>query len=79
MVASSELSRKVNKYFKFATKRENDKVRDQLEVTTEQATIFRMYYIEKKNADFIADTLNFSTAKVRKELETIRSMLDKII
>lgn len=55
------------------------KLADHYTITDEQARIFRMYYMEKHDAEFIAAALNCSRVKIHKELATIRKMLDNIL
>jgi len=69
----------INSYFRTATKEEVEKTHDKILLSERQEYIFNSYYIKKKSADFIADSLNVSTPVIHKELKVIRDKLFKVI
>lgn len=75
----SELSKRVNEFFKLATKSEITKVKDELYFSDHLQKVFQMFYIEKKDIDFIAYTTNYSKGKIEADLRLIRKKLSKLI
>jgi len=75
----SELSKRVNEFFKLATKSEITKVKDELYFSDHLQKVFQMFYIEKKDIDFIAYTTNYSKGKIEADLRLIRRKLSKLI
>lgn len=75
----SELSKRVNEFFKLATKSEISKVKDEIYFSDHLQKVFQMFYIEKKDIDFIAYTTNYSKGKIEADLRLIRKKLSKLI
>lgn len=75
----SELSKRVNEFFKLATKSEITKVKDELYFSDHLQKVFQMFYIEKKDIDFIAYKTNYSKGKIEADLRLIRKKLSKLI
>lgn len=70
------LVRKVNEFFKGITQVElNDILDNKIVLSDRQRAIFMMYYINKKNIGYIADTLFISESVVKRELKSIRNKL----
>ncbi len=74
-----EAVRKVNSYFKSATSTEVDILLSQIILSVRQLKIFDMYYINKKDIGFIADTLYISVSVINTELRNIRDKVTKVI
>ncbi len=74
-----EAVRKVNSYFKNATRPEVDNLLSQIILSERQADIFDMYYIKKKDVGFIADSLGVCNLVVNIELKRIREKILKVI
>ena len=74
-----EAVRKVNSYFKSATRPEVDSLLSQIILSERQLKIFDMYYIKKKDVGFIADSLGVCNLVVNIELKRIREKILKII
>ncbi len=74
-----EAVRKVNSYFKSATRAEVDNLLSQIILSERQADIFDMYYIKKKDVGFIADSLYVSISVINTELRIIRDKMIKVI
>ena len=66
----------VNKYFRTAIRADVDRIKNDIILTDRQDTIFNMFYIQRKDRLFIADTLSISPTVVDRELRQIR---DKIL
>ena len=70
--ATSSRVKKVNSFFRTASRSDVDKVKDSIILTDRQETIFQMYYIQGKDVNFIADSLYISASVVCRELKVIR-------
>ena len=75
----SELSRRVNRFFSTALRSQVKEIKDEIILTERQQRIFDMFYVEKKDINFIADTINWSAGAVKNELCKIRKKLIKIL
>lgn len=73
------MSKKVNRFFNTAIRRDIERVSDELMISEEQAQIFRFRYIQHKDIGYIADTMGYSPSKIKQELARLRQMLDKIL
>ena len=72
----SDHSRAVNRFFCTAQRSDVEKILNSVLFSERQEQIFSMFYLKKKDVNFIADTLNYSPDTINKELRRIR---DKII
>ena len=68
----SEVSRRVNRFFKIAIKKEVELILNELLLTERQEHIFKAFYIKQKTIVAIADEEACSTDLVSKELDIIR-------
>lgn len=75
----SDTTRKINNFFKFATKSEIKIIEDELILSEHLMKVYTMFYIENKDIDFIAFKLGFSRGKIEADLKTIRMKLSKLI
>ena len=75
----SEISRRVNRFFSTALRSRVNEVRDEILLTERQQRIFDMFYVERRDITFIADTLFVSPDCVKKELRRIRRKLIEIL
>ena len=66
----------VNRFFRTAIRADVDRIKNDIVLTDRQDTIFNMFYIQRKDRLFIADTLCISPTVVDRELRRIR---DKIL
>lgn len=71
--------RKVNEFFRSATRADIDGILSRIVLSERQSKIFEMFYIRKQNINFIADTLYFSADTVSKELKQIRAKISKAL
>lgn len=69
----------INTILKYSTRKDFDKLKDELALTDRQRTVFNMKYMQKKPIGFIADSLGFSTRTIDLELATIRKKIAKIL
>lgn len=75
----SELSKRVNEFFKLATKSEVTKIKEELYFSDHLQEVFDMFYIQKKDIDYIAYKTNFSKGKIEADLRLIRKKLSRLI
>ena len=68
----SEETKKINTFFKTARKSDVEKVTSDVLFTDRQRKILDMFYVQKHDVNFIADTLCVSADTVNKELRKIR-------
>ena len=69
----------VNSFFAGANKADVDGVKEKIILSDRQGTIFDMFYLQKKDINFIADTLFVSPAVISRELKRIRDKIMPII
>lgn len=69
----------VNSFFRTAIKSDVDKIKGEIILSDRQDKIFTMYYIQRKDRNFIADTLYISATVVDRELKTIRDKILRIL
>ena len=69
----------VNRYFRTAIKADVDKIKNDIILSDRQDTIFNMFYIQRKDRLFIADTLSISPTVVDRELRQIRDKILRIL
>ena len=75
----SELTKRINRFFKDVTKSELTKIKDEIYLTEHLEKVFKMFYVEHKDINYIADTLHCSRAKIDSDLRLIRKKLSKLI
>lgn len=75
----SELSKRINQFFRYATKSELNNIKNEVYLTEDLEKVFRMFYIEKKDINYIADMMHCSRAKIDSDLRLIRRKLNKLI
>ena len=75
----SEIIKSINRFFKFAVREDVEKVRNDIILSERQMKIFNMFYIERHDINFIADSLNVCSMVINNELKIIRIKLMKII
>jgi len=71
----SETSRAVNAYFRDAIRVDIDGLAYELMLTQRQNRIYEMFYIEKQDINFIADSIGCCPRIVQKELRIIRKKI----
>lgn len=69
----------INSYFKNAIKSDVNEILSKLILTERQNKIFTMFYLERQDINYIADSLNVCRTVVNTELRLIRSKVSKII
>ena len=71
----SATTKAVNGFFRKANRSDIDRLLGSVILSERQEQIFSMFYIKKKDVNFIADNLNYSPDTINKELKKIREKL----
>ena len=71
----SESVRRVNRFFRNAVKRDIEGLHEQLLLTDRQYMIYSLFYIERKDINYISDCVYISPRAVEKELRLIRKKI----
>lgn len=75
----SELTKKINSFFRLATRKEVQEVKDKIYISEHLEEVFRMYYIERKSIGYIADITGYDISKINRDLRLLREKISKII
>lgn len=75
----SELSKRVNEFFKSATRNEVKEIKDNIYISEHLEKVFDMFYIQKKDIEYIAFTTGYSRGKIEADLRLLRKKLNKLI
>ena len=75
----SAIIRSINNFFRKAIKKDIDRISSEIILSERQKKIFEMFYIQKKNIDFIADSLCVCRMVVNNELKAIRGKIAKVL
>lgn len=75
----SETSRRINRFFKSAIKKEVDEAAGKISLSDRQSIIFNDFYVRRSDVNTIADKIGSSPETVYKELKAIRRKLIRII
>ena len=69
--------KRINAWFKTATRADVNDLLGKIILSDRQTRIFEMFYLKRQNIGFIADTLGFSERVICEELGTIREKIEK--
>lgn len=75
----SQTIRKINNFFNNAISSDIEKINKNIVLSERQEIIFRMKYLQKKDINFIADSLNVCLMVVNNELKIIRKKIARIL
>lgn len=75
----SKLSKKVNEFFRSATKSEVKQIKDNIYISEHLEKVFDMFYLEKKDIDYIAYVTGYSRGKIAADLILIREKISKLL
>ena len=75
----SLLIKRINEFFKLATKNEVKQIKDNIYISEHLEKVFDMFYLQKKDINFIAYTTNCSKAKINADLRLIREKISKLL
>ena len=65
----------INAWIKNATRADVEEVLSKIILSERQKKIFNMFYLDRYNIGFIADSLCFSNTVISEELKTIRNKI----
>lgn len=72
----SELTKKINQFFRLATRKEVQEIKDKIYISEHLEKVFTMYYIEKKSISYIADITGYSVTKINRDLVLLREKIN---
>lgn len=75
----SATTRKINSWFRNATRADVNELLLKIILSERQARIFEMFYLKRQDIGFIADTLCVSRTVISTELKEIRGKISAII
>ena len=75
----SELSKKINKLLKLATKSEVQEIKDKIYISEHLEEVFNLFYIQKQDIEFIAYKTGYSIPKINQDLKLIREKINKLL
>lgn len=75
----SQLTKRINEFFRLATKAEVKEVKDNIYITDHLEKVFDMFYLQHKDIEFIAYTTGCSKAKINGDLKLIREKISRIL
>lgn len=75
----SQTIRKINNFFNNAISSDIEKINKNIILSERQEIIFKMKYLQKKDINFIADSLNVCPMVVNNELKIIRKKIVRIL
>lgn len=75
----SELTKKINQFFRLATRKEVQEIKDKIYISEHLERVFKMYYLEKKSINYIADTTGYGVTKINNDLRLLREKINKLL
>lgn len=75
----SELSRRINEFIRLATRADIKQIKDNIYISEHLEKVFDMFYLQKKDIDFIAYSTGWSRGKIEADLRLLRSKISKLI
>jgi hypothetical protein len=75
----SELTKKINQFFRLATRKEVQEIKDKIYISEHLEQVFDMYYLQKKNIGYIADITGYGTTKINHDLKLLREKINKLL
>ncbi len=75
----SELTKRINQFFKLATRKEVQEIKNEIYISEHLEKVFTMYYIEKKSIDYIADVTGYGVTKINRDLRLLREKINKLL
>lgn len=75
----SELTKKINQFFRLATRKEVQEIKDKIYISEHLEQVFKMYYLEKKSINYIADTTGYGVTKINNDLRLLREKINKLL
>ena len=74
----SELTKKINQFFRLATRKEVQEIKDKIYISEHLEQVFTMYYIERKSISYIADITGYGVTKINSDLRLLIFSIDDL-
>ena len=71
--------RKINEWFRTATRADVNELLEKIVLSDRQTRIFEMFYLKRQNIGYISDTLFISVRVVNEELDRIREKIERAV
>jgi DNA-directed RNA polymerase specialized sigma24 family protein len=75
----SELTKKINQFFRLATRKEVQEIKDKIYISEHLEQVFNMYYIQKKSIGYIADIIGYDISKINRDLRLLREKINRLL
>lgn len=75
----SELSKRINEFFRAATRKEVKEIKDNIYISDHLEKVFDMFYIQKLDINYIAYKTGYSRGKIEADLRLLRSKINKLL
>lgn len=75
----SELTKKINQFFRLATRKDVQEIKDKIYISDHLEEVFNLYYLQHKSISYIADTTGYDISKINRDLKLLREKINKII
>lgn len=75
----SEITKKINQFFRLATRKEVQEIKDKIYISEHLEQVFNMYYLQKKSISYIADTTGYGITKINGDLRLLREKINKLL
>jgi DNA-directed RNA polymerase specialized sigma24 family protein len=75
----SELTKKINQFFRLATRKEVQEIKDKIYISEHLEQVFNMYYIQKKSIGYIADITGYDISKINRDLRLLREKINRLL
>ena len=75
----SELSKRINEFFRAATRKEVKEIKDNIYISDHLEKVFDMFYIQKQDINYIAYITGYSRGKIEADLRLLRSKINKLL
>ena len=75
----SELSKRINEFFRSATRNEVKQVKDNIYISEHLEKVFDLFYIQKKDIEYIAFVTGYSRGKIEADLRLLRAKINKLL
>ena len=75
----SELSKRINEFFRSATRKDVMQIKDNIYISEHLEKVFDMFYLQRKDIDYIAYSTGYSRGKIEADLRLLRSKISKLL
>ena len=75
----SQISKRINEFFRYATRDEVKQVKDKIYISEHLEKVFDMFYLQKLEINYIAYITGYSRGKIEADLRLLRSKINKLL